>query len=44
MGISFAIVSLSPLDSKLATCSDDGTIRTFDFVQCSEEFILRGTN
>jgi len=34
--------SLSPMDTKLATCSDDGTIRTFDFIQCSEEFILRG--
>lgn len=34
--------SLSPTDVKLATGSDDGTIRTFDFIRCSEEFILRG--
>lgn len=34
--------SLSPTDAKLATCSDDGTVRTFDFVHCSEEYILRG--
>ena len=34
--------SLSPTDAKLATCSDDGTVRIFDFIRCSEEFILRG--
>ena len=33
---------LSPTDAKLATCSDDGTVRIFDFIRCSEEFILRG--
>jgi polyadenylation factor subunit 2 len=26
----------------LATCSDDGTVRVFDFLRSSEEFILRG--
>eukprot|EP00731_Ephydatia_muelleri_P015099 Em0008g819a len=34
--------NLSPTDAKLATCSDDGTVRIFDFIRCSEEFILRG--
>jgi len=36
------LYSLSPTDTKLATCSDDGTVRIFDFIRCSEEFILRG--
>ena len=36
--------SLSPTDAKLATCSDDGTVRIFDFIRCSEEFILRGNS
>ena len=35
--------SFSPTDSKLATSSVDGTVRIFDFISCSEEFILRGT-
>jgi WD40 repeat protein len=34
--------SFSPTDTKLATCSEDGTVRTFDFIRCAEEFILRG--
>ena len=34
--------SFSPVDTKLATCSEDGTIRTFDFIRGAEEFILRG--
>ncbi|KAE8752266.1 hypothetical protein FOCC_FOCC001059 [Frankliniella occidentalis] len=34
--------SFSPSDSKFATCSDDGTIRVWDFLRCHEERILRG--
>jgi len=35
-------ISFSPNDSKFATCSDDGTIRIWDFQRCAEERILRG--
>lgn len=35
-------ISFSPSDSKLVTCSDDGTLRIFDFYRCQEERILRG--
>lgn len=35
-------VSLSPSDTKLATCSDDATIRIFDFLSYKEERILTG--
>jgi polyadenylation factor subunit 2 len=35
-------VSFCPTDSKLASCSDDGTVRVFDFQTCHEERILRG--
>lgn len=40
--MSLSIRSFSPTDAKLATCSDDGTVRVFDFLRSSEEFILRG--
>ena len=43
--VSYTIImysSFSPTDTKLATCSEDGTVRTFDFIRCAEEFILRG--
>lgn len=36
------LYSFSPNDSKFATCSDDGTIRIWDFLRCQEERILRG--
>lgn len=36
------ICSFSPTDQKLASCSDDGTVRIWDFVRCQEEKILRG--
>lgn len=36
--------SFSPTDHKLATCSDDGTVRIWDFLRCHEERILRGIN
>ncbi|RXN23338.1 pre-mRNA 3 end processing WDR33-like protein [Labeo rohita] len=32
----------SPTDNKFATCSDDGTVRIWDFLRCHEERILRG--
>ncbi|XP_012542507.2 uncharacterized protein LOC105840184 isoform X1 [Monomorium pharaonis] len=35
-------LSFSPTDHKLATCSDDGTVRIWDFLRCHEERILRG--
>ncbi|GAB0097369.1 pre-mRNA 3' end processing protein WDR33 [Sergentomyia squamirostris] len=35
-------VSFSPSDNKFATCSDDGTLRVFDFYRCVEERVLRG--
>lgn len=35
-------ISFSPTDSKIVTCSDDGTLRVFDFYRCQEERILRG--
>lgn len=35
-------ISFSPSDSKIVTCSDDGTLRIFDFYRCQEERILRG--
>ena len=37
LGISFA-----PTDVKFASCSDDGTVRVWDFYTRSEERILRG--
>lgn len=37
-----SIHSFSPSDNKFATCSDDGTLRVFDFYRCVEERILRG--
>lgn len=35
-------LTFSPSDEKFATCSDDGTVRIWDFLTCSEEHILRG--
>ncbi|ESO88869.1 hypothetical protein LOTGIDRAFT_125354, partial [Lottia gigantea] len=35
-------ISFCPSDSKFTTCSDDGTVRIWDFVRCHEERILRG--
>ena len=35
-------VSFSPTDSKFASCSDDGTVRIWDFYSCIEERVLRG--
>ncbi|XP_077998427.1 uncharacterized protein LOC144451462 [Glandiceps talaboti] len=34
--------SFCPTDNKFATCSDDGTVRIWDFMRCHEERILRG--
>ena len=42
VGLFFCCRSFSPLDSKFATCSDDGTVRIWDFMRCHEESILRG--
>ena len=35
-------ISFSPADAKFATCSDDGTVRVYDFFTCAEERVLRG--
>jgi len=35
-------VSFSPTDAKFASCSDDGTVRIWDFYSCNEEQILPG--
>ncbi|XP_065225352.1 uncharacterized protein Wdr33 isoform X2 [Planococcus citri] len=35
-------VSFSPTDNKFVSCSDDGTVRLWDFVTCNEERIFRG--
>lgn len=34
--------SFSPSDNKFVSCSDDGTLRVFDFLRCQEERVLRG--
>ncbi|CAH1183211.1 unnamed protein product [Phaedon cochleariae] len=35
-------ISFSPSDTKFVTCSDDGTLRIWDFYRYQEERILRG--
>ncbi|XP_053693919.1 uncharacterized protein LOC128741846 [Sabethes cyaneus] len=35
-------ISFSPTDTKFASCSDDGTVRVWDFFRCQEERVLRG--
>lgn len=35
-------ISFCPTDVKFTTCSDDGTVRIWDFQRCHEEKILRG--
>ncbi|PRD28991.1 UNVERIFIED_CONTAM: pre-mRNA 3' end processing protein WDR33, partial [Trichonephila clavipes] len=35
-------ISFCPVDTKFVTCSDDGTVRIWDFLRCLEEKILRG--
>ncbi|KAL0277592.1 UNVERIFIED_CONTAM: hypothetical protein PYX00_004826 [Menopon gallinae] len=35
-------LSFSPTDQKLVSCSDDGTLRIWDFARCHEEKVLRG--
>lgn len=35
-------VSFAPTDVKFASCSDDGTVRVWDFYTCTEERVLRG--
>ncbi|KAK9510143.1 hypothetical protein O3M35_004987 [Rhynocoris fuscipes] len=35
-------ISFSPTDSKFASCSDDGTVKIWDFYRCQEERTLRG--
>ena len=35
-------LSFSPTDAKFTSCSDDRTVRIFDFVTCKEESILQG--
>lgn len=38
----FFLCSFSPSDAKFVTCSDDGTLRIWDFYRYQEERILRG--
>lgn len=38
----FPTSSFCPVDTKFVTCSDDGTVRIWDFLKCFEEKILRG--
>ena len=38
------LFSFCPTDAKFTTCSDDGTVRIWDFFQCQEERVLRGVN
>jgi len=35
-------LSFCPSDTKYASCSDDATVRVWDFIRCTEERILRG--
>ncbi|OQR76731.1 pre-mRNA 3' end processing protein WDR33-like [Tropilaelaps mercedesae] len=35
-------ISFCPTDAKFSSCSDDGTVRVWDFQRCFEERILRG--
>jgi len=35
-------VSFAPSDQKFASCSDDGTLKIWDFAQCREERVLEG--
>lgn len=34
--------SFCPSDAKYTSCSDDGTVRVWDFLRCHEERICRG--
>ena len=36
--------SFCPTDAKYASCSDDGTVRVWDFLRCHEERIMRGAH
>ena len=36
------ITSFSPTDNKFTSCSDDRTVRIFDFTTCTEESVLQG--
>lgn len=36
------LFSFSPSDNKFVTCSDDGTLRIWDFFRYQEERVLRG--
>lgn len=36
------LFSFSPTDQKMVSCSDDGTLRVWDFARCHEERVLRG--
>ncbi len=40
--LSSASNSFCPSDAKYASCSDDGTVRIWDFLRCHEERIMRG--
>lgn len=35
-------LSFCPTDNKFTSCSDDGTVRVFDFATCKEERVLKG--
>lgn len=38
----YVVFSFSPSDTKFVTCSDDGTLRIWDFFRYQEERVLRG--
>lgn len=42
LNIKFHLFSFAPTDQKIATCSDDGSVRIFDFASKTEERELRG--
>lgn len=36
------MISFSPTDMKIASCSDDVTLKIWDFARCTTEHVLTG--